>query len=181
MLKEDQQKFLDTLIGSTDILLQEYLENAHKRTIPMPGFDEHSTPQQDWRGIALWWRQEPWPIYQRWFPKSTELVRNGPAHNSTGPLILKPHSATPKHNHTEYDYWHNKIIAHIPLIIPEGDVGFWVGGKVHRWKVGEMFAFDITKEHYGFNNTDEDRVIFILDFDATVWGEVLKPYMLLED
>jgi aspartyl/asparaginyl beta-hydroxylase (cupin superfamily) len=181
MLKVDQQKFLDTLVENTGVFIQEYLDNAHRRTIPMPGFDENETPQQDWRGVSLWWRQKPWPIYQSWYPKSTELVRHGPAHNATGPLILKPGATTPAHTHTDSRYWNNKIIAHLPLIIPEGDVGFCVGDKIHRWKVGELFAFDITKIHYGFNNTKHDRVIFILDFDSTVWGDTLKPYMTLED
>jgi aspartyl/asparaginyl beta-hydroxylase (cupin superfamily) len=66
------------------------------------------------------------------------------------------------------------------MIVPKGDVGFWVDGQIHRWKVGELFAFDIKKEHYGFNHTDKDRAIFVLDFDADEWGEALKPYMTLE-
>ena len=180
MLKLDQQKFLDVLVENTNVILQEYLENLDKRTISIPGFDEEGAPCPEWRAVALWWKQKPWPIYQKWFPKSTDLVRHGPTHRSTGCLILKPHSATPKHSHNDSS-WSNKIIVHLPLIIPNGDVGFCVDGKIHRWRVGELFAFDITKTHYGFNNTDEDRVIFVLDFDTTVWGDTLKQYMSLTD
>jgi aspartyl/asparaginyl beta-hydroxylase (cupin superfamily) len=63
------------------------------------------------------------------------------------------------------------------LVIPEGDTGFWVEGRVHHWKDGELFAFNVDKEHYGYNNTDEERAIFLLDFDAEEWGEALAPYM----
>ena len=176
MLKLDQQAFLDTLVKNTDMFIQEYLENLGKRTIPIPDYDENSTPLKDWRGIYLWWNHKPWLIYQKWFPKSTNLLQRGPTHRGTGISILKPHSATPNHAHTD-NSWSNKIIVHLPLIIPDGDVGFWVDGKIHRWKVGELFAFDITKPHYGFNNTDQDRVILILDFNAEDWRDTLKQYM----
>lgn len=175
---KEKQEFLQRLVDNKDVILQEYLDNLGKRTIAIPGYDEESTPIQEWRAVALWWDYKPWPIYQKWFPKSTELVRDGPTHRASGWLILKPHSQTPQHTHTN---WGNKIILHLPMIIPEGDVGFWVEGKVHRWKVGELFAFDITKEHYGFNHTDSERAIFVLDFDADEWREALQPYMKLEE
>jgi aspartyl/asparaginyl beta-hydroxylase (cupin superfamily) len=43
--------------------------------------------------------------------------------------------------------------------------------------MGELFAFDATKDHYGYNDTDEERAIFVLDFDYDEWHEVLKDYM----
>ena len=63
----------------------------------------------------------------------------------------------------------------------KGDVGFWLDGQVHRWKNGELFSFDISKNHYGFNNTDQERALLVLDFDSDEWGEALKPYMRLEN
>ena len=47
--------------------------------------------------------------------------------------------------------WGNKIILHLPITVPEGD------------------------------NTDHERALFVLDFDAEEWGEALSPYMSLED
>lgn len=174
---KEKQDFLQRLVDNREVILQEYLDNLGKRTIAIPGYDGASTPIPEWRAVALWWDHKPWPIYQKWFPKSTELIREGPTHRASGWLILKPHSRTPTHNHID---WGNKIIMHLPMMVPEGDVGFWVDGEIHRWQVGELFAFDITKEHYGFNNTDQERAIFVLDFDADEWHEALRPYMSLE-
>jgi aspartyl/asparaginyl beta-hydroxylase (cupin superfamily) len=174
---KEKQDFLQRLVDNREVILQEYLNNLGKRTIAIPGYDESSTPIPEWRAVALWWDHKPWPIYQKWFPKSTELIREGPTHRASGWLILKPHSRTPTHNHID---WGNKIIMHLPMMVPEGDVGFWVDGEIHRWQVGKLFAFDITKEHYGFNNTDQERAIFVLDFDADEWHEALRPYMSLE-
>jgi aspartyl/asparaginyl beta-hydroxylase (cupin superfamily) len=178
MTKSEQQAFIQNLIDNTDVILNEYKQTIGKKTIAIPGYDEASTPLEDWRAIALWWDYKAWRAYQKWCPITTELVRNGPDHRATGWLILTPQASTPAHCHLD---WGDKIIFHLPMIIPEGDVGFSVGGKIHRWKVGEPFAFDITKEHFGFNHTDETRVIFVLDFDRNVWGETLKPYMTLEN
>jgi aspartyl/asparaginyl beta-hydroxylase (cupin superfamily) len=177
MTLEEKSQFLKNIQDNFQNILDEYLKNKHKRTIPVPDWSSGAKPLAEWRAIALWWDYEPSPIYQKLFPFTTELLRNGPTHRATGWLILKPHSRTPLHNHID---WGRKIILHLPMIIPEGDVGFWVGGKLHRWVPGELFAFDISKDHYGFNNTDEERAMLVLDFDADEWGEALKPYMRLE-
>jgi len=177
MNRQDKKDFIQRLIDNQYKLLDEYKTNLGKRTVALPGYEDPA-PIQDWRGIALWWDYKPWRAYQKWFPFSTELVRHGPDHRASGWLILRPQSKTPQHSHQD---WGDKIILHIPQIIPEGDVGFWVDGKIHRWKMGELFAFDITKEHYGFNYTDQERAIFVLDFDRKEWGEFLEPFMHLEN
>ena len=173
----DKQAFIQQLIDNTNTILEEYKSYQGKRTIAIPGYDKDSTPLEDWRAIALWWDHKPWPVYQKKFPITTELVRVGPTHRATGWLILTPQSETPKHNHTD---WGEKIIFHLPMIIPPGDVGFNVDGKIHRWQVGKPFAFDIKKQHFGFNHTDQTRVIFVLDFDKDEWYDTLKQYMTLE-
>jgi aspartyl/asparaginyl beta-hydroxylase (cupin superfamily) len=173
---EEKNQFIQRLVDNLDVITEEY-KSFHGRTIPIPGYDEQHLPLQDWRAISLWWDQKPSIPYQRKFPKTTNLIREGPTHRASGWLILTPQSRTPSHRHLD---WGNKIIFHLPIIIPKGDVGFDVDGKIHRWTVGEPFAFDITKEHFGFNYTDETRVLFVLDFDADEWREVLEPYMTLD-
>lgn len=177
MTLEEQRAFLKNLEANFQNILDEYNKNKHRRTIPIPDWSGDATPLPEWRAIALWWDYEPSPIYQKLFPFTTELLRNGPTHRATGWLILKPQSETPKHVHAD---WGRKIILHLPMIIPKGDVGFWVNGKIHRWVPGELFAFDVTQEHYGFNHTDGERSMLVLDFDADLWGEALKPYMTLD-
>ena len=173
MTLAEQQQFLADLVANKETILAEFLK-AKRKAIPIPDYDEEHTPIPNWKGVGLWWNRRPWPFNQRIMPTTTKLVRNGPEHRGTAVLILDPQSRTPSHNHRD---WGNKIILQLPLVIPEGDIGFWVEGKVHHWKEGELVAFDVTKEHYGYNNTDEERAIFILDFDAEEWGEALAPYM----
>lgn len=169
-----KKDFIDNLLRNWDIIRSEY--DQVKRTIPAYNFDENPQPTTDWRAIALWWNYKPLSAFQKQMPLTTELVREGPSHRATGWLILNPNTRTPEHNHTD---WGHKIIVHIPTYIPEGDLGFNVEGKIHRWKMGEVFAFDCTKNHYGFNNTSEPRSIMVLDFDYDEWIDVLRPYMHL--
>jgi aspartyl/asparaginyl beta-hydroxylase (cupin superfamily) len=175
MTLDEKKNFVTNIIDNYQNILDEYLKNKRTRTLPVPDWSSNATPLSEWRAVALWWNERASPMYQKAFPFTTELLRNGPTHRATGWLILRPQSKTPKHNHKD---WGKKIIVHLPMIIPEGDVGFWVDGNIHRWVPGELFAFDVTKDHYGFNYTDEERSMLVLDFDYDEWYEVLEPYFL---
>ncbi len=65
-----------------------------------------------------------------------------------------------------------RITVHLPLIVPPG-CGFRVGGETREWRVGEAWAFDDTIEHEAWNDSDEPRLILILD----VWN----PYLSAEE
>ena len=176
MTLTEQQEFLEKLIAHKDTIFEEY-QSAKRRAQPLPDWED-GTLVPNWKGVALWWDYKPWPFTQRKMPTTTKLIREGPSHRASGLLILDPQSKTPKHNHLD---WGNKIILHLPITVPEGDTGFWVDDKIHHWKEGKLFAFDVRKDHYGYNNTDHERALFVLDFDAEEWGEALSPYMSLED
>lgn len=168
----NKKKFIEELIANSDMIKDEYL-NFNRRKVPLPDYDDGDIVP-GWNGIALWWDYKAWPSSQRRCPQTTELIRHGPDHRASGWLVLDPHSKTPEHNHKD---WGHKIICHLPSVLPEGDSGFVVEGKPYHWKMGEFFAFDATKQHYGYNNTDGERAIFVLDFDYNGWYDVLKDYM----
>ena len=174
--KQEQLDFVNRIYENKDVMRQEYL-NLPRKSIPLYGFDGTGDALPEWRTVTLWWDYEPWRIFQKHLPVSTELVRHGPTHRGTGWLILRPNSKTPVHNHKD---WGHRIILHVPMVIPDGDLGFWVDGKIHKWKMGELFAFDANKDHYGFNNTNEERSILVMDFDYDDWIDTLKPYMTLD-
>ncbi|MBL4594250.1 MAG: aspartyl/asparaginyl beta-hydroxylase domain-containing protein [Flavobacteriales bacterium] len=55
--------------------------------------------------------------------------------------------------------------VHIPLVIPTGlpDCGFEVLGIQKEWVEGEPFGFCDAHQHYAWNNTNEKRIVLILD------------------
>ena len=64
----------------------------------------------------------------------------------------------PRHN--GYDFL---IKIHLPLYVPQGDIGFCAGEETMTWKTGKCSAFYDSTEHNGWNNTSEDRVALIVD------------------
>ena len=168
----NKQTFIQNIIKNKDIIFAEYKDCRH-RDIPLPDWEEEQQVHQDWRALPLWWMHKPCKPVQKSLPITTRLLTEGPGHRATAWVRLLPNSKTPSHSHPD---WGSKIILHLPMIVPEGDVGFWVEGNVHRWKVGELFAFRSSQEHYGFNNTNETRVMLVMEFDDT-WEKTLRPYM----
>lgn len=169
-----QQAFIQSIIDNKDIMFEEYKGCRH-RDIPLLDWEEEQQMHHGWRALPLWWMHKACKTIQKSMPITTRLLTKGPGHRATSWVKLNAHTKTPKHAHHD---WGNKIILHLPTIVPPGDVGFWIDGNIHRWKVGELFAFKTNQEHYGFNNTEGTRLMFVMEFDDT-WEEALRPYMTL--
>ena len=59
---------------------------------------------------------------------------------------------------------------HYPLIVPTEPEKCWIeiGGHHFFWKEGEPLVFDDTREHWVKNQTDQTRVVLIIDFNANM-------------
>ncbi|WP_206363476.1 aspartyl/asparaginyl beta-hydroxylase domain-containing protein [Sphingomonas crocodyli] len=82
--------------------------------------------------------------------------------------ILRPGAHIPPHTGVT----NTRAIIHLPLVVP-GGCRFRVGGETREWRVGEAFAFDDTIEHEAWNDSDEIRIVLILD----VWN----PYLTTDE
>jgi hypothetical protein len=60
------------------------------------------------------------------------------------------------------------VCIHIPLDIPEGDLGLEVEDEIERWE--DIFAYNSQKIHRAWNYTDKSRLIFIMDFTTESCG-----------
>ncbi len=72
--------------------------------------------------------------------------------------LLAPHTRIPPHTGVA----NTRLVCHLPLIVPAG-CGFRVGATTREWRVGEAFVFDDTIEHEAWNDSDELRVVLIID------------------
>ncbi len=54
--------------------------------------------------------------------------------------------------------------CHLPLLVPEGDVGIRFGTETRRWQAGRCLVFDDTIEHEAWNHAASDRVVLIVTF-----------------
>ena len=62
------------------------------------------------------------------------------------------------------------IRFHYPLIVPKNPEECWIeiGGHHFFWQEGVPLVFDDTREHWVKNQTEETRVVLIIDFDANM-------------
>ena len=57
------------------------------------------------------------------------------------------------------------VRIHYGIKVPDGDIAFTVKGEEKKWENGKAFAFNDFYEHGGWNNTNSDRIILIVDLD----------------
>ena len=76
--------------------------------------------------------------------------------------ILSPGKHIPRHR----GVYKGLIRSHLGLIIPgkPGDCRMEINGRSVGWKEGEMLVFDNTYFHEVWNDTDQMRVILMIDF-----------------
>ncbi len=88
--------------------------------------------------------------------------------------VLAPRTRIPPHTGVS----NTRAIVHLPLVVPPG-CGFRVGGETRTWVEGRAFAFDDTIEHEAWNDSDEPRIVLIVD----VWNPYLTDIerQLLQD
>lgn len=93
-------------------------------------------------------------------PRTTALIRQIPNLNSAFFSILAPGARIPPHRGVTKGL----ITCHIGLIVPAGDIRLRVGPEVVGWREGEALIFDDTYEHEVWNETDETRVVLLIQF-----------------
>ena len=79
--------------------------------------------------------------------------------------LLAPGTRIPPHTGAA----NTRLVCHLALIVPP-NCGFRVGETTREWRVGEAFVFDDTIEHEAWNESDELRVVLILD----LWAPTLS-------
>lgn len=80
--------------------------------------------------------------------------------------LLKPRTRIPPHTGIA----NTRLVCHLPLVVPP-NCWFRVGAERREWRVGEAFVFDDTIEHEAANDSDEPRIVFIID----AWHPGLDP------
>ena len=94
-------------------------------------------------------------------PFTRDLIKEAvPNHGTVGFSRLQAREIILPHK----GYQANFLRCHLGVIVPEGDCGLAVENEILRWKEGVCVAFDDRKEHHAWNNTDQDRIVLLVDF-----------------
>jgi hypothetical protein len=117
----------------------------------------------DWSALHLYKLAEETPLASR-FPKTLQALAAADVVRIDGRPMelffsrLKPGAHIPPH----HGIANNRITVHLPLIVP-GDCEIRVGNGRHRWREGEIMAFDDSFEHEAWNRAGADRVVLIFE------------------
>jgi beta-hydroxylase len=95
-------------------------------------------------------------------PKTAAAVADIPGLNSAFFSILAPGAHIPRHRGVTKAI----LTAHLGLIVPRRrrDCRMQVDDQMLRWDEGRMLVFDDTYHHEVWNDTDEQRVILLIQF-----------------
>lgn len=67
--------------------------------------------------------------------------------------------------HTDkYDSDDNYVRVHLPLIVPEGDIGITIESTTFKWAVGQVLCFDPFVLHKAWNHTQHIRLNINFNF-----------------
>ncbi|MCP5080392.1 MAG: aspartyl/asparaginyl beta-hydroxylase domain-containing protein [Alphaproteobacteria bacterium] len=107
-------------------------------------------------------------------PVTTRLLEAVPNLQTAWFSIMAPHSHVEAHRGVTKSI----LRTHLGLIIPKDaeSCRLRVDQEICVWREGEIFVFDDTYEHEVWNDTDEERVILLFDFDRPMrlWGRIIN-------
>lgn len=142
----------------------------------IPAFQEISPDQKriskgkNWRTFILFGFGEKLEKNCLHAPLTTRLLEAVPDLQIAWFSILSPGYHIPAHRGVSKGI----VRAHLGLMIPKHaeKCRMRVGDTINVWRPGEIFVFDDTYEHEVWNETDEERVILLFDFDRPMrfWG-----------
>jgi len=158
--------------------------NVLKFREAIPGFQEISPDQyrlateQNWKTFVLFGFGQKLEKNASLAPETSKILESVPKLQTAMFSILAPGYHIPAHKGVTKGI----LRSHIGLIIPKDQekCRIRVEDTITAWKPGEIFVFDDTYEHEVWNETDEERVILLFDFDRPMkfWGRFLNKSFL---
>jgi beta-hydroxylase len=155
---------------------------AHRDAIP-PFVDVSSDQKKiafdrRWQTYVLFGFGVEVPTNCRHAPETARLLRQVPNLQTAFFSIIGPHYHVPRHRGVSKTI----LRSHLALIVPKDRENCWIRIEDQRvnWTQGKAFVFDDTFDHEVYNNTDEDRVVLLFDFDRPMrfWGRLLHRVFL---
>lgn len=179
VLDNRQFPYLQPLVDEWRTIRAE-VQGILKHREAVPTFQEVSHDQKriakddNWRTFILYGFGEKAERNCRQAPVTTRLLEQVPNLQTAWFSILAPGYHIPAHRGVSKGI----LRAHLGLIIPRDRerCRMRVDDRICVWQEGEVLVFDDSYEHEVWNDTDEERVILLFDFDRPMrfWGRLLN-------
>ena len=175
--------FLDEVQGRWADIAAEAREVLKYRDA-IPGFQELSPDQhriargKNWRTFVLFGFGNRFEKNCRQMPITADVLEKVPKLKIAWVSILAPGYHIPAHTGVTKGL----IRVHLGLLIPEDaqKCRIRVDDEVRHWQAGELLVLDDTYEHEVWNDTDQERVILLFDFERPMrWSGCLMNRIFL--
>jgi aspartyl/asparaginyl beta-hydroxylase (cupin superfamily) len=160
----------DALMRAEAAELVPYIQ--YREHVPLAQWKELNN-SREWSAVHLLQNGERVEANARHCPKTLQVIAklDQPHIRGASPnamfSLLAPRTRIPPHTGVA----NTRLVCHLPLIVPP-NCGFRVGASTREWQVGESFVFDDTIEHEAWNDSDELRVLLIVDlWQPSLTGE----------
>lgn len=164
--------------------MRDEVREVLKHRDAIPGFEQISPDQhriakaQQWKTFILYGFGQQLEKNCKQAPITTEILSRVPNVQTAWFSILAPGYHIPAHTGVTKGI----VRAHLGLIIPQEreKCRIRVDDQIKAWENGKVIVLDDTYEHEVWNDTDEERVILLFDFDRPMgWrGRFLNKLML---
>ena len=126
-----------------------------------------------WQSFFLWGYGFKSEANCRRCPQTAKLISEIPGLKTAMFSIHAPGIHIPRHKGVTK----GMVVCHLGLIVPKEreKCRLQVSDQICLWEVGKTFVFDDTYPHEVWNETDEDRVILLLQVERPLhgWGLIL--------
>jgi beta-hydroxylase len=183
VLNSNHFPFLATFTENWETIRAEVKEILKHREA-IPAFHDISPDQKkisvgtNWRTFILFGFGIKLEKNCKQAPETARLLEAVPYLQTAWFSILSPGYHIPAHRGVSKGI----VRAHLGLIIPKEaeKCRMRVGDTINVWRPGEIFVFDDTYEHEVWNDTAEERVILLFDFDRPMrfWGKLVNNTFL---
>ena len=166
-------KHADILVKNYHVILEEFKKFGNNKFHPWPcgGKSPKVIHDGKWLVRPLYGHGKFFKPAVRDYPQTTSLLKGLDHLDGAASSFLPP--KTHIYPHTGYN--ESKVIrVHLGLTVPnrvrdgvistKEDCWITVSGETKCWEEGELLIFDDLLEHEAQNNTEELRVVMILDF-----------------
>jgi len=144
-----------------NIIKQELLSYLKENNLESYFNTKMSDDVRKWKTISLkWWGLEFYS-HQKHFPKTTKFINSIPNLVSASFNLLEPHTKIYPHCGDTNGIYRCHLGLIIPASLPE--CGFRVDTEQKSWEEGKWLIFIDAKNHEAWNNSNENRFIFVLD------------------
>jgi|JYMV01.1.fsa_nt_gi beta-hydroxylase len=149
----EEHPLLKVLEDNYEVILEDYKSIKNDCEL----WSENSIHNGKWEAYGIMFKGEHLPNK---CPRTTEIVKSIPGVYIAGFSVLKAGGIIKPHKGYTTGVWR----SHLGLMCPD-KCWIKVGGVEHRWKKGAVAVFDDTNTHEAVNESNEDRVVLIVDIE----------------